>query len=322
MLEGLAALGVPGWAARPGGAVPPPGVPLVIHVAPPLYALALLRLGRRIVRGRRVIGYWAWELPVVPHAWRIGLGLAHEIWVPSRFSAEALEPLLPGRVRVVAHPVAVRARVPALPRAALGIAETTVVTFVSFNLASSFERKNPLGAIAAHALAFGARMDRVLLMRVMNPGDFPDDFARLQAAAAPWPNVRLDTRTLSAAEQAGTMAACDIVLSLHRSEGFGLVPAEAMLAGLPVVATDWSGTQDFLLPGTAALVPARLIPVQDPRGVYDMPGAVWAEPDIAVAAAHLRRLADDGTARQALGEAGLKHAGRLLGTDGLNAVLG
>ena len=49
------------------------------------------------------------------------------------------------------------------------------------------------------------------------------------------PNVRLDTRTLPAADNFAVMAACDIVLSLHRSEGFGLVPAEAMLLGIPVV---------------------------------------------------------------------------------------
>ncbi len=321
MLEGLAALGVPAWEARPGGPIPPAGVPLVVHMAPPGYALALLRLGRHMVRGRRLIGYWAWELPVVPEAWRIGLGLLHQIWTPSRFSAAALEPLLPGRVRVVPHPVAIRQPTPPLPRAALGLAPDAVVTFVSFNLASSFERKNPLGAIAAHTEAFGARADRVLLMRVVNPGDFPDDYARLNAAAAPWPNIELDTRTLSAAEHAGTMAACDIVLSLHRSEGFGLVPAEAMLAGLPVVATDWSGTQDFLLPGAAALVPARLVPAHDPRGVYDVPGAVWAEPDIAAAAAHLRRLADDPAARRALGEAGRRVAQTRLGTAGLLAAL-
>ena len=118
------------------------------------------------------------------------------------------------------------------------------------------------------------------------------------------------------------MAACDIVLSLHRSEGFGLVPAEAMLAGLPVVATDWSGTQDFLTPESAALVPARLVPVHDPRGVYDLPGAVWAEPDVSVAANHLRRLADDPAARLALGQAGRAAAQRRLGTDGLLAALG
>ena len=51
---------------------------------------------------------------------------------------------------------------------------------------------------------------------------------------------------LPPADMAGLMAAVDIVLSLHRSEGFGLVPAEAMQLGKPVVATGWSGNMDFM----------------------------------------------------------------------------
>ena len=65
---------------------------------------------------------------------------------------------------------------------------------------------------------------------------------RLQAHAGG--NVRLHTRDLSRADSHALIACADIVLSLHRSEGFGLVPAEAMLLGKPVVATDWSATAE------------------------------------------------------------------------------
>ena len=43
----------------------------------------------------------------------------------------------------------------------------------------------------------------------------------------------------------------------------------------------------------AALVGYRLVPARDARRVYDVPGAVWAEPDMQEAVAQLRRLADD-----------------------------
>ena len=249
MLHGLDALGVPAWpmcyGGRRGGPLPPAGAPLVLHVNAPQVPLALLRLGRAALRGRRVVGYWAWELPVVPESWRAGVAFVHEVWAPSRFTAAALEPLLPGRVRVVPHPVAAHPPVPsALGRADFGLPADAVVTLVSFNLGSSFERKNPLGAIAAHRAAFGDRADRLLLLRVTNPHHFPADFARLRAATDR-PNIRIDTRTLAAEDNHALMAACDIVLSLHRSEGFGLVPAEAMLLGVSVVATDWSGNVDF-----------------------------------------------------------------------------
>ena len=60
------------------------------------------------------------------------------------------------------------------------------------------------------------------------------------------------------------------------------------MLGVPVVATDWSGSRDFLTGETACLVPAKLIPVRDPQGIYH--GQHWADPDTAAAAAHLLRL--------------------------------
>ena len=316
MLHALAGLGVPCWPVQagwvPGGdnATPadpgeeqaPAGAPLVLHVNAPQLPGALLRLGRARVKGRRIVGYWAWELPTVPPDWRAGAGFVHEIWVPSRYTAAALEPLLPGRVRVVPHPVAARPPAPApLGRGAFGLPAGAVVTLCAFSLASSFERKNPLAAIAAHRLAFGDRPDRVLLMKVNAPEHHGNDMARLHAAAAGAPNIRFETRTLPLADHHALLAACDVVLSLHRSEGFGLVPAEAMLLGKPVIATAWSGPMDYMDADCAALVPYRLVPARDPRKVFEAPGAVWADADVAAASAQLVRLAEDAGLRAALG---------------------
>ena len=168
-----------------------------------------------------------------------------------------------------------------------------VVTLVAFSLASSFARKNPLAAIAAHRAAFGSRADRMLLLRVPGGGAFPAEMRLLHEACAGLGNVRIDARVLDRAAARAVMAGADIVLSLHRSEGFGLVPAEAMLLGRAVVATDWSGTQDFLDASCGVPVPARLVPARDPRGVFEAAGAMWAEPDVGEAAAALARLADD-----------------------------
>jgi glycosyltransferase involved in cell wall biosynthesis len=192
-----------------------------------------------------------------------------------------------------------------------------VVVLVCFNLASSFERKNPLGAIAAFRAAFGDRPDRLLVLKLTNPEHFPDDFARLATAVAGTSNIRLETRTMPRTDTFALIAASDIVLSLHRSEGFGLVPAEAMMLGKPVIATGWSGNMDFMDDRSAALVRHLLVEVQDARGVYSIPGASWAEPDIAQAAEWLVRLADNAEARLALGRAGQAKARACLGTDGL-----
>ena len=60
-----------------------------------LLPLTLLRAPRSLVRGRRIIGYWAWELPTVPDTWRAGLPFVHEIWGLSSFTADAFRNWLP-----------------------------------------------------------------------------------------------------------------------------------------------------------------------------------------------------------------------------------
>lgn len=333
MLAALDRLGVAHWGLDTGSRLPgeagaraavalPEAAPLVLHVNAPMMAWALLRLPRGLAAGRRVIGYWAWELPVVPPAWRAGLRFVHEIWVPSRFTAAAIAPMLPadGRIALRTVPIPLAAAPPtpsALGRRDFGLPEDALIVLTAFNLASSFARKNPLAAIAAHRAAFGDRPDRVLMMKIGHIHHFPADWEAIRAAAAGAANIRFETRALPAADNDALTACADIVLSLHRSEGFGLVPAEAMWLGRPVVATGWSGNTDFMDAGNSALVGCRLIPAVDPRGVLEAEGAVWAEPDIEEAAAQLRRLADDPAARAALGARAAASVRRSLGPEKL-----
>jgi len=69
----------------------------------------------------------------------------------------------------------------------------------------------------------------------------------------------------------------------------------------------------------ASLVGYRLVPARDNRSVYR---GLWAEPDVADAAARLRALADDADLRRAIGErARVSALGRLDGRE-LTAALG
>jgi glycosyltransferase involved in cell wall biosynthesis len=333
MLDGIRRLGVPAWPIDVGellpaspsdfpvpvDASPPRGAALVFHVNPPLLPLALLRLPRGLVHGRRVVGYWSWELPVVPGDWRIGRRFVHDVWVPTPFTADAVEPLLARRPLIVPHPMGLAPPVPsALGRAAFGLPDGVVVVLVVFNLASSFARKNPLAAITAFRAAFGERADRLLLLKIANQAHFPDDFARI-AEAASAPNIRLNTQLMPGPDLHALIGASDIVLSLHRSEGLGLVLAEAMLLGKPVITTGWSGNMAFMDATSAALVGHRLVPAEDPRQVYE--GASWAEADQAEAVEHLRRLADDAAARATLGARAREMATARLGIEPLAEAL-
>ena len=338
MRRALDALDVPAWSLQAGLAIPgeadavapagPQAAPfsrnaaLLLHVNAPVLPSALLRLPRKLVRGRRVIGYWAWELEVVPESWRAACACVHEVWAPSRFTARALESLMPGRVRVVPLPLALSPPQPAaLDRASFGLPEAAVVVLVSFSLASAFERKNPLGAVAAFRRAFGDRPDRILVLKVGHSGHFGEDMQLLRDAIAGCANIRIETRMLPAADMHALTGLADIVLSLHRSEGFGLVPAEAMMLGRAVVATNWSATAEFLDESCGVPVGYRLVPARDRRGIFEAPGAVWADADIDEAAQALRALADGPERRAMLGAEAWRVSRLRFGADGLRQAL-
>lgn len=200
----------------------------------------------------------------MPPEWRPAAPIPHEIWLPSDFTGQAIESLAPARVRVVPPALGlIPPRPSARDRASFDLPEDAVIVLVSFNLASSRARKNPLGAIAAFRDAFGIRADRLLVVKLTYADHAPEDFAVIEQAARA-PNIRLMTETLSGPDRHALTAAANIVLSTHRAEGFGLVPAEAMLLGKPVVATGWSGNLTFMTRANACLIDYRLVAASDP----------------------------------------------------------
>jgi glycosyltransferase involved in cell wall biosynthesis len=274
---------------------------LIVHHNGPFIPHALWTLGRARVRGRRIIGYWAWELPRLPEDWNASFRYVHEIWVPSRFTRDAVAAATDKPVHVVPHPIPYVAPTPNM-RGKLGLPSDALVVLNVFHLGSAFSRKNPLAAVAAFRKAFGERSDRVLSIKLINNGG-PQARRALDNAIAGAPNIRVIDGMLPESEMAGLMDAADIVISLHRAEGFGLVPAQAMALGKPVVATAWSGNLDFMNNDNSALVSYSMIPVRDPDGAFEHGDQCWADANVDEAASCLRKLADDAELRRRMGEA-------------------
>ena len=105
---------------------------------------------------------------------------------------------------------------------------------------------------------------------------------------------------LSYEETAAILAGTDVLLSLHRAEGFGLPVAEVMAYGGVVVSTDHSATAEFVNEENGCPVPCRLLRTARDYGIYRA-GTVWAQPDEEAAAAMLRRLYEDPALRRKLG---------------------
>ena len=274
----------------------------IFHVNAPEILSALAFLGPKNVRGPRY-GYWAWELPQAPKSWLKDAAMLDGVWAPSTYTADAFRGAA-APVRVVPHPLFIEdyRDVPPAPRAPGFLA----VSLFDFN--SSAARKNPEGVIAAFAQAFPDDPTARLVIKTQRGELFPDLLAQLRASAPA--NVTVVDEVWPYAEVKSLIAAADVLISLHRAEGFGLTMAEAMALGTPVVATGWSGNADFMDETCALVVPSSPIAVDDPQGIYR--GQNWAEPDIAAAVRALQRLRADPELAARLSAAGRKRVAERL----------
>jgi glycosyltransferase involved in cell wall biosynthesis len=234
------------------------------------------------------VAVWWWELSAVPTAWADRGRDVDEIWAPTAFVADALRPL--GRP---VHHVPLSVELPAFgrrPKGAFGLDPGRFAFLFAFDMNSRLPRKNPLGLIRAFRTAFKPSEPVDLVIKV-NPQDrdHAEWWRELRTAAA-GAGVKLIDRAMSREELLGLMDVCDAYVSLHRSEGFGLTMAEAMLLGKPTAATGYSGNLDFMTTDNSYLIDYSLVPVEDPAAP---PGAVWAEPSVAHAAEVLRSIVDD-----------------------------
>ena len=272
---------------------------------PPEFERLRLGLDHHDLDGRYRIGVWAWELETLPPVWVEAARSFNELWAPSAFVARAIETSLgpgPGPlVRVIPLALGPPAAV-AAPRAQFGLEDATFVVLTLFDLRSTRARKNPDGAIDAFVRAFPEPSARqTLICKVLASQAAPAEFEALRRRVAERSDIRLITETLSDAAVGALIDAADVLLSLHRSEGYGLTLAEAMHRGRAVVATGWSGNMDFMDDRCAMIIPYALQPVRDPQGQYAGLDARWAEPDVAAAAEALLQLAASPDLRARLG---------------------
>lgn len=286
---------------------PPPSADekgvLISHINPPELMRWVRATQGRPLRGRRHIGYWAWELEDAPADWIPAFDLVDEVWAPSAFAADALRKIAPPRVKVspAPYPLYLNPR-PAADRARFGLPEDRVVALMAFDLRSTDQRKNPYAGLRAFRAAQAASGAPALLVcKVVGADLHPQTMAALEALVAGDPTIRLMTDSLSAEDMARLTASADIVLSLHRSEGYGLLLAEAIWLGKPTLATGWSSNVEFMDPASSQLVDYALIPVDGDGAIYR--AGRWAAADEDDAARKLARMLSDDAWRAELAAA-------------------
>jgi glycosyltransferase involved in cell wall biosynthesis len=251
-------------------------------------------LDESFIRDRYNIGFWAWELEEFPNRWLPAFRFFHEIWTPSAFCQAAIgrKSLIP----VIRMPHAIQLeRCHPTDRSSFGIPSDSIVFIAIFDLLSIFERKNPLGVIAAFRQAFAGSSKCHLLLKINHAEQRPAEMARIREAASGLPVTFVD-RTIDRSHVLGLIQMSDCLVSLHRSEGFGLTIAEAMYLSKPVIVTAYSGNVDFTNTDNSFLVDYDLVRVPKGCDPYDE-GALWAEPRLDVAARQMRLVATDPSVR-------------------------
>ena len=270
----------------------------LVCLAAPSHGAWIAREGLAQQRGRTTIVAWPWETQTWPQAWECLIPLADGLWPSSTFTAQALEPFAdPKRRCLQVMPMAVHIdqpeqyRDPALrrnTRQRWGLdPEAKLVLFV-FDVKSSLQRKNPWGAIEAFQQAFpqDSHIKVQLVIKALRPGSANQAWEELQQQAAQDPRLKVIEAELERGDLLALMGACDVFLSLHRSEGFGRGIAEAGILGLEVVTSAWGGNRDFCQGEPFHLVPCE--PVLIEAGAYLRgEGHWWGEPDLTEASHQL-----------------------------------
>lgn len=238
---------------------------------------------------RYVIAHWYWELPEMPDEWLAEFEYTDEVWAASNFIKDAVASKAP--VPVVRVPTVVQLQQGGrLSRTELDLPERKFLFLAMFDTKSVLERKNPLGVLRAFKSAFGSDEESVgLVLKFNNPDYEQPVMQELRDEIRGLKNVTVIDRLLTRDELTSLINACDCFVSLHRSEGFGLGPAEAMGLGKPAIITNWSGNTDYMTADNCIAIDYELVKLGRDYGPYKA-HQHWAEPDLGHAAHWMKRL--------------------------------
>jgi len=266
----------------------------IVHLNPDSWHLLTEDQRALIAAARRRIGYWVWEMGHIPSAWWQDFGSVDRIWAPSQYCSELFAAHATVPVDVIPHAVPV---LPASRIAKTEVAaefsfppEARVILYV-FDGASYLVRKNPAALVRAFAASGLGERGWKLVLKTKHLMDRPADGAAFRTLAESVADVILIDRPTAPDMFRAMLDACDIYASPHCSEGFGLTIAEAMAAGKPVVATDFSGSRDFLDAASGYPVKAHPWILEEDFQHYTI-GGEWSRIDEPALAATLVQAAD------------------------------
>lgn len=253
----------------------------------------LRKIGADIIKDRYNIRLFFWEADVVPKGMLRMLSCFDEIWVTTRYNHASLALALSIPVRIIPQPLQLEynysENIPT--KASFGLDDKYTFLF-SFDFHGVFQRKNPLALVKAFQTAFPHKDDVQLVIKSHNGHHYKDLLNLALREIRDDHRMHWIDQSMSPHRRYDLINACDCYVSLHRSEGFGLSLAEAMLMEKPVIATGFSGNLDFMTPQNSFLCKYAMAPIGPGNYPYPAEG-VWANVDIDDAAHWMRYVVDN-----------------------------
>jgi glycosyltransferase involved in cell wall biosynthesis len=151
-------------------------------------------------------------------------------------------------------------------------------SFRFLHVSSCFPRKGADLLLWAYGRVFRASDDVTLVIKTFrNPhNEIYRWLADARGDDAEFPHVLVIEDDYTDAQLKALYGQCQALVAPSRAEGFGLPMAEAMLSGLAVITTGWSGQVDFCNADTAWLVDFVF---SRANTHFNLSASLWAEPD-------------------------------------------
>ena len=150
--------------------------------------------------------------------------------------------------------------------------------FRFLHVSSFFPRKGPEALLESYGNAFSDADDVSLVIKTFpNPHNEVHTLLLQHRERNPhYPHVVLLEEDLPDSDLKALYESCDVLVAPSCAEGFGLPLAEAMLSGLPVITTAWSGQLDFCTPDNAWLVDFQF---EQAKTHFNLLPSAWAAID-------------------------------------------
>jgi glycosyltransferase involved in cell wall biosynthesis len=155
--------------------------------------------------------------------------------------------------------------------------ETSAFRFL--HVSSFFPRKGPNELLEAYGQSFTNSDDVCLVIKTFpNPhNEVHEQLAHIREKYPNYPQVVLIEDELTDSELKALYQHCHVLVAPSCAEGFGLPLAEAMLSGIPVITTGWSGQLDFCKAENSWLVDYRF---EQANTHFKLLPSAWAVPNI------------------------------------------